>query len=88
MSLRDKRNLKIQENSKVPEEETKAEGGSGTPGPVSSPMQPKRDLSLPVGEKKSANDTPFLTHYKLPEKKRKTLGEEKKEGDNPLMKFC
>lgn len=47
------------------------------------PMQVKRTIGgtakddTGVAEKKAPNDTPFLTHYKMPESKRKTLGEKK-----------
>jgi hypothetical protein len=60
-----------------------------------SPLQVKRQIDSPnimALEKKAPNDTPFLTHYKKPEDKRKTLDRhpEKKESsaEAALMKFC
>lgn len=50
-------------------------------------------MTLVLLKNKAPNDTPFLTHYKMPESKRKTLGEKKdgKEDDAnenaALLKF-
>lgn len=64
------------------------------PIPSVSPMQGKRQLGAKAEdptEKKAPNDTPFLTHYKKPMNKRKTLEEAMEQPDsqenNALLKF-
>jgi len=50
-----------------------------------SPMQGRRKLEPIVqdtSEKKALNDTSFLTHYKKPDVKRKTLGADKERTEN------